>query len=140
MQHNRTEPELFRIYPELTGRIPWICLGVKSTPLEKLDGFLQGISSAEVKEKLDRGDDFVMLDVRSPDELKMMRIEPCAHIPLGKLRNQLDELDKNREIVVYCKISLRGYEAELILKHAGFTKVKTMDGGILMWPYEKIVG
>lgn len=103
----------------------------------KISGMMTGISSREVKEKLDRGDDFVMLDVRGPAELETMKIDPCVNIPLGALRDRLGELDKEREIVTYCKISLRGYEAALILKHAGFKNVKVMDGGVLMWPYKK---
>ena len=61
-------------------------------------------------------------------------------IPLGALRGRLNELPKDREIVAFCKISLRGYEAALILKAAGFDKVRVMDGGIAMWPFEKLTG
>jgi len=50
----------------------------------------------------------------------------------------LDELPRDREIVTFCKISLRGYEAALILKAAGFGRVRVMDGGIAMWPDETI--
>ena len=105
----------------------------------KIDGKMHGISAVEVKAKMDRCDKFIFLDVRSPGEVEMMRITPTLHIPLGKLRSELDKFgtDKDVEIVAFCKISLRGYEAALILKHAGFTNVKVMDGGILMWPYQK---
>ena len=61
-------------------------------------------------------------------------------IPLGALRGRLDELPKGKEIVTFCKISLRGYEAALILKAAGFERVRVMDGGIAMWPFEKLTG
>ncbi len=107
----------------------------------KMDGLMQGITPAEVKEKMDSGEDFVFLDVRTPGELEQMRIDPCVHIPLGKLRSNLDKLSdfKDREIIAFCKISLRGYEAALILKKAGFESVKVMDGGILMWPYERTI-
>ncbi len=107
----------------------------------KLDGMMTGISSADVKAKLDNGDDFIFLDVRSPAELEQMKMAcDFTHIPLGKVRTSLDSLDKNKEIIAFCKISLRGYEAALILNHAGFKDVKVMDGGILMWPYKKIMG
>lgn len=105
----------------------------------KIDGNMYGISAIEVKTKMDNNDEFIFLDVRSPAELEQMRIDPCLHIPLGKLRTDIDKLgsDKDVEIIAFCKISLRGYEAALILKHNGFTNVKVMDGGILMWPYKK---
>jgi rhodanese-related sulfurtransferase len=101
----------------------------------KLDGRFEGITPVAVKAKLDKGEKFTMLDVRSPGEVEMMRIEGSTFIPLGKVRSSLKKLDKNGEIVVFCKISLRGYEAALILQNAGFNNVKVMDGGILMWPY-----
>jgi rhodanese-related sulfurtransferase len=49
----------------------------------------------------------------------------------------LDKIDKSKPVIAFCKISLRGYEAALILKKAGFEDVKVLDGGILMWPYAK---
>ena len=105
----------------------------------KINGLMIGICSADVKAKIDNNDDCVLLDVRSPGEVEQMRIEPCVHIPLGKLRNSLDKLPKDKEIIAFCKISLRGYEAAIILKNAGFENVKVMDGGLLMWPYKKIM-
>jgi rhodanese-related sulfurtransferase len=60
-------------------------------------------------------------------------------IPLGSLRGRLGELPKEKEVVAFCKISLRGYEAALILKAAGFNNVRVMDGGVAMWPFAKLV-
>ena len=57
---------------------------------------------------------------------------------MGSLRGRLHELAKDRQIVTFGKISLRGYEAALVLQAAGFKNVRVMDGGIEMWPYEKI--
>lgn len=100
----------------------------------KIDGYMDGISPAEVLALREKGEDFIFLDVRSPAEREVVRIESSAAIPLGALRKKLDELDRSKPIIAYCKISLRGYEAALILKQAGFTDVRVMDGGILMWP------
>jgi rhodanese-related sulfurtransferase len=60
-------------------------------------------------------------------------------IPLGQLRNRLQELpeDKSTEIITYCKISLRGFEAALIMQANGYTNVKVMEGGIMAWPYDR---
>lgn len=104
----------------------------------KLDGLYQSITPMEVKAKIDNGDDMVLLDVRSPGEYKEFHLDNSVLIPLGKIRTRLSELPKDKEIIAFCKISLRGYEAALILKAAGFKNVKVMDGGIVMWPYEKI--
>ncbi|MBT0652061.1 FAD-dependent oxidoreductase [Geomobilimonas luticola] len=102
----------------------------------KLAGHARGISAGEVKRKLDEGDDFILLDVRSPAEHAEVGIEGAKLIPLGALREKLDSLPRDKEIVTFCKISLRGYEAQKILDGAGFGKTRFLDGGIMMWPYE----
>jgi rhodanese-related sulfurtransferase len=101
----------------------------------KLAGHAKGISPRHVKQMLDDGDDFILLDVRSPAEHAAMRLAGAKLVPLGALREKLDSLPKDKEIVTFCKISLRGYEAQKILNAAGFTKVRFLDGGILTWPY-----
>jgi NADPH-dependent 2,4-dienoyl-CoA reductase/sulfur reductase-like enzyme/rhodanese-related sulfurtransferase len=104
----------------------------------KLDGRMVGVSAREVHRMMEAGNGFVFLDVRSPAEHEKVRLPEATLIPLGTLRERLDELPRDREIVTFCKVSLRGYEAALILKAAGFEKVRVMDGGIAMWPYEKL--
>lgn len=106
--------------------------------MNKLAGRLKGISSIEAKEKMSCGKT-VFLDVRSPEECQQIRLADCdniKYIPLGQLRNRLTELGKEDEIVAFCKISLRGYEAQGILDGAGFTDVKVMEGGIVSWPFD----
>jgi len=100
----------------------------------KMDGHMDGITPAKVYEMYQKKEEFIFLDVRTPAEIEQMSIEGTTNIPLGALRNRLDELDKSNAIIAFCKISLRGYEAALILKGAGFKNLKVMDGGILMWP------
>lgn len=104
----------------------------------KLDNVFKAVSPMEVKAKIDKSEDFVFLDVRTPDEFDEIHLKNSKLMPLGKLRSESLDVPKDKEIIVFCKISLRGYEAALILKHQGFTNVKVMDGGVLMWPYEKI--
>ena len=104
----------------------------------KIDGVAESLTPAEVKAKLDRGDDFLWLDVRSPNEFEANHIDDprVKLMPLGKLREQMDELPRDKEIIIFCAVSLRGYEAYRILKAEGFD-VKFMDGGIIAWPYGK---
>jgi rhodanese-related sulfurtransferase len=84
-----------------------------------------------------RGADFFLLDVRSPAEYQQVRLPGSNLIPLGTLRGRIDELPKDKEIITYCQVSLRGYEAALILKGAGLQQVRVLDGGLMMWPFEK---
>lgn len=108
----------------------------------KLDGIAHTITPLEVKAKMDAGEDFVLLDVRGPAEYQTMRIDDprVKLVPLGKLRASLDELPKDKEIIPFCKISLRGYEAQRILDGAGFENIRFMDGGVVAWPYEIATG
>ncbi len=101
----------------------------------KLAGHARGISPREVKRKFDEEEEFILLDVRSPAEHGEVGIAGAKLIPLGSLREKLSELPRDKEIITFCKISLRGYEAQNILDAAGFTDTKFMDGGILAWPY-----
>ncbi|MDD2556907.1 MAG: FAD-dependent oxidoreductase [Desulfuromonas sp.] len=102
----------------------------------KLDGLAESLSSVAVKQLLDNNEKFIFLDVRSPAEHAKERIKGATLIPLGALRQKLTDLPINTLIVPFCKMSLRGYEAQLILQQAGFRNVRYMEGGILGWPYE----
>ncbi|MBU4011119.1 MAG: pyridine nucleotide-disulfide oxidoreductase, partial [Proteobacteria bacterium] len=58
-----------------------------------------------------------------------------VNIPLGALRQKAESLPKDKDIITFCKISLRGYEAQRILNAAGFNRVSYIEGGILGWPF-----
>jgi sulfur-carrier protein adenylyltransferase/sulfurtransferase len=91
------------------------------------------ISPVEVKEKLDRGDRFLLIDVREPHEWQICHIPQAKLIPLGELPKRVNELDSAVEIVAHCKSGMRSAKAVDFLKQAGFKKVKNMTGGILAW-------
>ena len=57
---------------------------------------------------------------------------------MGELRSRLGELPKDKDIVTFCQFSLRGYEAARILQGAGFTRVRLMDGGVAVWPFDDV--
>lgn len=106
----------------------------------KFKGRLKGISAMEVKERAVSATPPFLLDVRGPDEFEAMRLGIGETlIPLGALRKRLHELpaDKDAEIVCFCKISLRGYEAALVLEANGWRNVRVMEGGILAWPFAR---
>jgi len=106
----------------------------------KLKGRFTGISATAVWEKIQRGEQPYFLDGRSPGEYAEMHLGIGEHlIPLGALRARLAELpvEKTSEIICFCKISLRGYEAETILRAYGYTNVSVMEGGIMAWPYPR---
>ena len=91
------------------------------------------IEVTEVKAKLDRGDDFVLIDVREVHEYQICSIPKAKLIPLGELPKRVHELDSAKEIVAHCKSGVRSGKAVDFLRQAGFRKVKNMKGGILAW-------
>ncbi len=105
--------------------------------LNKMEGKVQGIQASEVKERLKSSKaDFKVLDVRDEDEVKKKRIPEATWIPLGELKKRMGEIEKNKEIAVHCESGLRSYKACLNLQHAGFEKVRNVDGGLLCWCYD----
>lgn len=116
--------------------------GIASAHLlqNKMKGRLKGISAREVMEKIKNNETPFFLDARGPDEYEQMRLGIGETLmPLGALRKRLHELppDKEKEIICYCKISLRGYEAALVLEANGWKNVKVMEGGVNAWPYPR---
>ena len=91
------------------------------------------IDPVEVKQKLDRGDDFTLIDVREPHEYQIARIPGAKLIPLGELPKHLSELDSNADIVAHCKTGGRSQKAVDMLKQNGFRHVRNMTGGITAW-------
>ncbi len=86
----------------------------------------------ELKQRLDRGDDLFVLDVREPHEYQICNINGHL-IPLGDLPNRVNELDTSKEIVAHCRSGVRSAKAVNFLRQAGFKKVHNLAGGILAW-------
>jgi sulfur-carrier protein adenylyltransferase/sulfurtransferase len=113
------------------------------TALVDYEGFcgmpaeVPALTVEELKAKLDRGDDFVLVDVREPHEVAICSIPGSLPIPLGKLPESLSRLSTADEIVVHCKMGGRSAKAVKLLLDSGFRKVRNLTGGIDRWA-EKI--
>ena len=86
----------------------------------------------ELKHRMDRDDDFILVDVREPNEFEIVNIGGRL-VPLADLPNRMNELDLTRDIVVYCKSGARSRRAVDFLRTSGFTRVKNLVGGIDAW-------
>lgn len=75
----------------------------------------------------------LLVDVRTPFEVKMGAIEGSINIPVDDIRNNLDKLPKEKLLVIYCRVGLRGYIAARILKQHGYQQVKNLSGGYLTY-------
>ena len=89
----------------------------------------------QLKNRLDRGDDLFILDVREPHEYQICNLQGYL-IPLGDLPKRVSELDSSREIVAHCRSGKRSAEAVEFLKKTGFRKIWNLKGGILAWSDE----
>jgi NADPH-dependent 2,4-dienoyl-CoA reductase/sulfur reductase-like enzyme/peroxiredoxin family protein/TusA-related sulfurtransferase/rhodanese-related sulfurtransferase len=78
---------------------------------------------------IEKNPDTILLDVREDAELMAFTIPNAKHIPLGQLRSRLGELDQTKEIVTFCAIGVRSYNAARILMNHGFKQVKLYPGG-----------
>lgn len=94
------------------------------------------ISAQELKERLDREPNLILLDVREPHELEIAAIKGAKNIPLGEVAQRMSELDSAEEMVVFCKRGSRSARAIEILSSAGFKKMKNLKGGINAWAEE----
>ncbi len=95
------------------------------------------ISPHELKAKMDAGESFVLVDVRTRLELQERGPLPGAlHIPIDLLRRQLQKLDPDKETILYCAQGLRSYLGNRILAMRGFKRVRTLSGGMDNWMYE----
>ncbi len=92
------------------------------------------ISVQELKQKLDRGDDFLFLDVREQYEFDEFNLG-AQLIPLGELMNRVWELDdaREKEVIVHCRSGKRSAMGQQILQMNGFSNVRNVEGGVLAW-------
>lgn len=91
------------------------------------------ITVEELKARMDRGDRFVLLDVRESYEYDIARIPGSKLIPLGELPSRMSELDTADEIIIHCKVGGRSATAVRELQKAGFSKLLNVAGGIAAW-------
>ncbi|MDF2158116.1 rhodanese-like domain-containing protein [Algoriphagus sp. CAU 1675] len=95
---------------------------------------MEDINVAELKERLEKKDKFVFLDVREEWEYEDDNLG-AKNIPLGDLPHRLDELEdfKNEEIIIHCRSGARSGNAKKFLESRGFSKVRNVLGGILAY-------
>jgi rhodanese-related sulfurtransferase/rubrerythrin len=86
----------------------------------------------------DKAGEYLILDVRQPQEYQSGHIPGATLVPLGELEARQEELDRNRKIITYCRSGHRSMAAAIALCGLGFKGVQHLDGGILNWTYETI--
>lgn len=104
----------------------------------KLSGKTKSINPVSLMDKIKSLDDILLLDVRTPGEFNQAHIEAknVKLLPLEKLQDEGGDLSKENEIVTYCALGPRSYEAQVFLESKGFKNVKFLEGGIRTWPFD----
>ncbi len=91
------------------------------------------IEPVELKQRLERGDEVVLIDVRDPVEQQVAALPGALVIPLERLGQRMKELDPQREYVLFCRTGVRSARGVRQMMAAGFTKVKNLRGGLNAW-------
>ena len=91
---------------------------------------LNEIRSRDLKARLDKGEQPVLLDVREPEEVAIVRLSGAVHIPMGEVPGRLHELDPDKEIIVYCHHGVRSLQVAQFLAQRDFDRVVNLAGGI----------
>ena len=95
---------------------------------------MEEITATELKQRLDRGDDLQIIDVREPNEFDIARIPGTKLIPLGQVVSRREEIEEGRETIVHCKGGVRSARAIEALTGAGFKgRLINLKGGITAW-------
>jgi rhodanese-related sulfurtransferase len=100
---------------------------------------IKKISAEDAKNNMENNSDIILLDVRTEEENKEIRIPGSTLIPLDKLESNVEIVipDKEKTIYVYCRSGNRSVSAVKILLKLGYKNVYDL-GGINQWPYETI--
>lgn len=94
------------------------------------------ISVSELHAKFKDKHDFMLLDVRTLNEVMVSKIEGSMHIPMNEIPNRLGDLDIEKEIIVQCKSGKRSAKVCEYLMLNNFKNVKNLEGGIIAWSKE----
>ena len=97
------------------------------------EGAMPTMSVHDVKRKMDAREPFELIDVREPFEYEIARIDGAKLIPLGQIAERVNELQRERSIVVHCHSGRRSAEAVRLLQQRGFANVYNLEGGIDAW-------
>jgi len=111
--------------------------GVRAAEAEPraVGGFVE-VTPRELQSRLSRGEALQLIDVREQFEWDIARIPGARLVPLATLPDVVETLDRDREVVVYCKGGSRSRAAATHLADAGFPRVTNLTGGILRWREE----
>lgn len=97
---------------------------------------VEPLTPAQLRERMEAGEDIVLLDVREHEEVAICQIEGSTHIPMGELSARLDELDPDQPIVCICHHGIRSANVAMALEQRDFDHLFNLTGGVERWARE----
>jgi rhodanese-related sulfurtransferase len=94
------------------------------------------VTPAEIKQRLDRGEQLLLVDVREPWEAEICRIPGAILIPMSSIPANLQALDTDDDVICYCHRGMRSLDVAVWLRSQGVERAKSLAGGIERWSQE----
>lgn len=96
---------------------------------------MKEVTVQELKEMMDRNDEFQLIDVREPFEYEVSNLNGL-NIPLGGIVIESDKVSKDKPVIIQCRSGKRSAQAVMLLEQQGFDNLANLKGGIVAWKEE----
>lgn len=94
---------------------------------------LKHLAAADFQKRMRESENPIVIDVRQPYEFQTGHIPDAVNIPLSQLKSHLNNISKDREILLYCRSGMRSRQAARILGKNGYKHLSHLQGGIMSW-------
>ena len=98
--------------------------------------FVKEIDASELKSRIDSGDEVVLVDIRSDAEVAQGILPNAEHLPMHLIPLKINDLPKDKDVILYCRSGARSYHACNFLGQQGVDNVINLRGGIIAWARE----
>lgn len=94
---------------------------------------IREIGSSELKARIEAGDSVEIVDIRSDAEIAQGVLPDAQHLPMHLIPLKMNDLPRDRDVVLYCRSGARSYQACAYLAQQGVDNVYNLSGGIIDW-------
>ncbi|WP_169891032.1 rhodanese-like domain-containing protein [Litchfieldia alkalitelluris] len=110
-----------------------VCIYITYDRLKPVKG-LTNLNEAEIKKKLKRPKDVVLIDVRQPYEYKAKHLPGAINVPISHLKRKNEMIPEDKEIILYCQTGIRSKNAaRMIKKKHKVSSISHLKGGLYEW-------
>ena len=94
---------------------------------------LKEVDVYQLKNRINKKDNFILIDVREEFEVEICKLNQSIHIPMNEIPNEISKINKNEQIIVMCKSGVRSAQVCYFLNGRGYLNVSNLKGGIISW-------